>query len=98
MRDEVMSRASTAVVQAAQYRDSYNEHSYLWSDDRKEFLEQFLKYGHVLTQVCIEREERSCANMHIRSYIFLLKRATYSVATFLLICTYITVFIMYLNS
>ncbi len=53
MRDEIMSRSSTAVMQAAQYRDSYNEHAYLWTDDRKEFLEQFLKYGHVLTQVRI---------------------------------------------
>lgn len=58
MRDEVMSRASAAVVQASEYRDSYNEHSYLWTDDRKEFLKQFLKYGHVLTQVCMHWETR----------------------------------------
>ncbi len=46
-----MSRVTTAIDQAAQYRDSYNEHAYLWVDDRKEFLSQFLKYGHVITQV-----------------------------------------------
>ncbi len=46
-----MSRVTTAIEQAAQYRDSYNEHAYLWVDDRKEFLSQFLKYGHVITQV-----------------------------------------------
>ena len=51
MRDEIMSRVGTAVEQAARYRDSYNEYAYLWVDDRKEFLNQFLKYGHVLTQV-----------------------------------------------
>ena len=51
MRDKIMSRVSTAVEQAARYRDSYNEYAYLWVDDRKVFLNQFLKYGHVLTQV-----------------------------------------------
>ncbi len=41
--------------QAADYRNSYNSYSYLWVDDRQEFLSQFLKYGHVLTQEEIEQ-------------------------------------------
>ena len=52
IREEIMTRVSSAVGQSSKYRDSYNEYSYLWVDDRKEFLHQFLRYGHVLTQVC----------------------------------------------
>lgn len=51
MREEIMTRVSSAIEHASKYRDSYSEYSYLWVDDRKEFLDQFLRYGHVLTQV-----------------------------------------------
>ena len=43
------------VSQAAVYRDSYGSYSYLWVDDREEFLSQFLRYGHMLTQEEIEQ-------------------------------------------
>jgi len=43
------------VSQAAVHRDSYNSYAYLWVDDRQEFLSQFLRYGHMLTQEEIEQ-------------------------------------------
>lgn len=55
MREEILSRVSTVVSQAVKYRDSYSTYSYLWVDDRQVFLEQFLLYGHVLTQEEIEQ-------------------------------------------
>lgn len=50
MREEILNRVSSVVSQATEYRDSYSSYSYLWVDDRQVFLEQFLRYGHVLTQ------------------------------------------------
>lgn len=55
LRDEVLSRVSTAVTQATQHRDSFNSYAHLWTDDRQEFLTQFLVYGHVPTQVNINQ-------------------------------------------
>ena len=37
-----------------EYRNSYENYAYLWVDDRREFLRQFLLYGHVLTAEEIE--------------------------------------------
>ena len=54
MREEILSRVSAAIVEVCEYRDSYNSYSYLWVDDRQEFLHQFLLYGHMLTQEEIE--------------------------------------------
>ena len=54
MREEILSRVSAAIVEVCEYRDSYNSYSYLWVDDRQEFLQQFLLYGHMLTQEEIE--------------------------------------------
>lgn len=55
LREEILSRVSSVVSQASKYRDSYTSYSYLWMDDRQEFLSQFLLYGHVLTQEEIEQ-------------------------------------------
>lgn len=55
MRDEIISRVASVVSQASKYRDSYSSYSYLWVDDRLEFLSQFLLYGHVLSQEEIEQ-------------------------------------------
>lgn len=41
-------------LQAIDYRNSFESYSYLWVDDREEFLQQFLLYGHVLTAEEIE--------------------------------------------
>ena len=35
--------------QALDYRNSFESYSYLWVDDRHDFLAQFLQYGRVLT-------------------------------------------------
>jgi len=37
-----------------EYRNSYENYAYLCVDDRREFLRQFLLYGHVLTAEEIE--------------------------------------------
>ena len=42
------------LLQALDYRNSYENYAYLWVDDRHEFLRQFLLYGHVLTHEEIE--------------------------------------------
>ena len=47
-------RVSSVISQGTKYRDSYNTYAYLWVDDRQVFLNQFLVYGHVLTQEEIE--------------------------------------------
>ena len=41
-------------LQAVEYQNSIENYAYLWVDDRKEFLRQFLLYGHVLTAEEIE--------------------------------------------
>ena len=51
LRDEILSRVSSAVSQATEHRDSFGSYAHLWTDDRQEFLTQFLVYGHIPTQV-----------------------------------------------
>ena len=55
MKEEIMSRVNTAVEQAMEHRNSFDNYGYLWVDDRTEFMAQFLKYGHVLTAEEIEQ-------------------------------------------
>ena len=55
MRDVILSRVMDVVSQASEYRESYLSYSYLWVDSRQEFLSQFLRYGHMLTQEEIEQ-------------------------------------------
>ncbi|XP_069786101.1 dynein axonemal heavy chain 17-like isoform X2 [Narcine bancroftii] len=54
MREEVMSRMINIMKLAEEYKDSFDDYSYLWVDDRNEFLEEFLIYGRMLTQEEIE--------------------------------------------
>ena len=51
LRDEILTRVGTAVDQATKHKDSFESYAHLWTDDRQEFLTQFLVYGHVPTQV-----------------------------------------------
>ena len=51
MRDEILTRVGIAVDQATKHKDSFESYAHLWTDDRQEFLTQFLVYGHVPTQV-----------------------------------------------
>ncbi|XP_067860662.1 dynein axonemal heavy chain 17-like [Heptranchias perlo] len=54
MREEIMSQVINIMKQAEEYEESFDNYSYLWVDDRNEFLEEFLIYGRVLTQEEIE--------------------------------------------
>ena len=54
MRQELMERVQTIMNKAIEYRNSFDNYSYLWVDDRNEFMRQFLLYNHVLTAEEIE--------------------------------------------
>ncbi|AWP17229.1 putative dynein heavy chain 9 axonemal [Scophthalmus maximus] len=47
-------RVRTIMTTCCEFRDSLEPYSYLYVDDRKEFMRQFLLYGHVLTTEEIE--------------------------------------------
>jgi dynein heavy chain len=54
MKQDLMERVNSILTKANEYKDSFNKYAYLWVDDRKEFMRQFLLYNHVLTQEEIE--------------------------------------------
>lgn len=54
MRDNVMGHVVNAMRQAQEYQANFDQYSYLWVDDRDEFMQQFLMYGHVITPEEIE--------------------------------------------
>ncbi|XP_007433956.1 dynein heavy chain 9, axonemal, partial [Python bivittatus] len=54
MRQSLMGRVQKMISACCAYRNSFDHYSYLYVDDRKEFLRQFLLYGHVLTAEEIE--------------------------------------------
>lgn len=54
MRQSLMGRFQKMISACCDYRKSFDHYSYLYVDDRKEFLRQFLLYGHVLTAEEIE--------------------------------------------
>ena len=54
MRQDLMERVNSVIHKANEFKDSFNKYAYLWVDDRKEFMRQFLLYNHVLTQEEIE--------------------------------------------
>jgi hypothetical protein len=58
LRDEILSRVSTAVGQATKHKDSFDSYAHLWTDDRQDFLAQFLVYGHVPTQVYNRKQKK----------------------------------------
>ncbi|KAL0966379.1 hypothetical protein UPYG_G00294600 [Umbra pygmaea] len=45
----VRGRAQSAISKAMEYQESFASYCYLWTDDRSEFMRQFLLYGHVLS-------------------------------------------------
>lgn len=49
MRHLLMERVQGAMATCCEFRNSLERYSYLYVDDRKEFMHQFLLYGHVLT-------------------------------------------------
>ena len=54
MRQEILDRLSNVMNKATEYQNSLNVFEYLWVDERQEFMQQFLLYGHVLTPEEIE--------------------------------------------
>ncbi|XP_037134453.1 dynein heavy chain 9, axonemal [Syngnathus acus] len=56
MRLLLMDRVQSVMTTCCIFRNSLERYSYLYIDDRKEFLHQFLRYGHVLTDQ--EMEDR----------------------------------------
>lgn len=55
MRQEMLDRVTSVMNKAAEYRNSFNIFEYLWVDERAEFMQQFLLYGHVLSPEEIEQ-------------------------------------------
>ncbi len=53
-RHLLMERVRKVMGQCCEYRNSLEQYTYLYVDDRKEFMRQFLLYGHVLTSEEIE--------------------------------------------
>jgi len=49
IRHEINDRVQRVISKAHEYQHSFDRYAYLWTDDRKEFMRQFLIYGHVLT-------------------------------------------------
>ncbi|XP_076856222.1 dynein axonemal heavy chain 9 [Brachyhypopomus gauderio] len=54
MRQLLMERVQRVMAKCCEYRDTFERYAYLYVDDRKEFMRQFLLYGHVLTSEEIE--------------------------------------------
>ncbi|XP_069702004.1 dynein beta chain, ciliary-like [Periplaneta americana] len=46
---EILSHVRLTISTAVDYSKTFETHSYLWLDDRRVFLKQFLLYGHQLT-------------------------------------------------
>lgn len=54
MRHLLMERTKSVMETCCEFRNSLERYSYLYMDDRKEFLRRFLVYGHVLTNPNME--------------------------------------------
>ncbi|KAI7797195.1 putative dynein heavy chain 9, partial [Triplophysa rosa] len=54
MRQLLMERMQRIIRRCCEYRDTFEHYAYLYVDDRKEFMRQFLLYGHVVTNEELE--------------------------------------------
>lgn len=54
MKKELINRVNGVINKSNEFKKSFDNYAYLWHDDRKEFMRQFLLYNHVLTQEEIE--------------------------------------------
>ena len=54
LKDTILQKAYDGMKEANLYRQAMSEYAYLWKGDRKEFMRQFVVYGHVLTTEEIE--------------------------------------------
>ena len=60
LQDELEAKVNSAVDAALEMEQELrSKYEHLWRDDMDEFLQQFLKYGHVLTQEEIEAAQES---------------------------------------
>ena len=48
-REELLNHTHKVIEQVCEYRNTFSKYTYLWVDNREEFLQQFLLYGHILT-------------------------------------------------
>ncbi|KAL3857821.1 hypothetical protein ACJMK2_012454, partial [Sinanodonta woodiana] len=55
-KDELMDRIHNIMNKGIEYKNSFESYSYLWVDNRQEFMRQFLLYNHVLTQEELEAQ------------------------------------------
>ncbi|XP_072501166.1 dynein axonemal heavy chain 9 [Notamacropus eugenii] len=49
LRDLLNERVKSMMTTCCDYRNSFDQYSFLYMDDRKEFMRHFLLYGHMLT-------------------------------------------------
>ncbi|XP_056673432.1 dynein axonemal heavy chain 9 isoform X2 [Monodelphis domestica] len=54
LRNILMERVKNMMTICCDYRNSFDHYSFLYMDDRKEFMRQFLLYGHMLTPEDLE--------------------------------------------
>ncbi|XP_042198221.1 dynein axonemal heavy chain 9 isoform X3 [Callorhinchus milii] len=54
LRQHLMDSVQLVLGKCCNYRNAFDQFSYLWVDDRKEFMRQFLLYGHLLSAEEIE--------------------------------------------
>ncbi|GCB62780.1 hypothetical protein scyTo_0013113 [Scyliorhinus torazame] len=54
IRQEIMDGVKRAVDKAKKYKTSFDKYSYLWMNDKTEFMRQFLLYGRFLTSEELE--------------------------------------------
>ena len=59
MKQDFIDRVKSVITKANDYKDSFDQYAYLWLEDRKEFMRQFLLYNHMLTQEEIEAHGES---------------------------------------
>ncbi|CAB1430531.1 unnamed protein product [Pleuronectes platessa] len=57
MRKLLMKRVQGVMVTCCEYRSSLHHYSFLYEDDRKKLMRQFLQYGHFLTTEEMEVDE-----------------------------------------
>lgn len=56
-RSQLMDRVQIMMADGLTYRSSFDKYSHLWVDDQREFMRQFLLYGHIVTHDELEQYE-----------------------------------------
>ncbi|XP_068103478.1 dynein beta chain, ciliary-like [Hyperolius riggenbachi] len=65
MHGEIMRRVHSTIVNVKEYQRHFKKYSYLWTDDKTEFMKQFLQYGRFLSteemELYADYELQECA-------------------------------------